>query len=157
MKFQDYIVYQTREAGAEFFRYLRAVPTDKLGLELFEGARTPLQIAQEVAACPRWAHEIITERKFEWSEEIAAAEDERTSSFDSVDKCEEEFWKTFELYAATVAAVPDDQLKDTVWLPFGVGKAYDMLELADYPRWNLNYHTGQIAIIQMSYGDREMY
>ena len=32
-----------------------------------------------------------------------------------------------------------------------------MIEMMDYPRWNFNYHLGQIAFIQMMYGDKEMH
>jgi hypothetical protein len=32
-----------------------------------------------------------------------------------------------------------------------------MIEMMDYPRWNFNYHNGQIAYIQTLYGDKEMH
>jgi hypothetical protein len=29
--------------------------------------------------------------------------------------------------------------------------------MLDYPRWNFNYHLGQIAYIQTHYGDKSLY
>ena len=45
-------------------------------------------------------------------------------------------------------------------LPFGPGgsmQTFTVAELTEYPRWNANYHQGQIGYIQTLYGDRDMH
>ena len=53
--------------------------------------------------------------------------------------------------------MPDADLDKKRWLPYDGGRDFTMPEMMDYPRWNFNYHLGQIAYIQTLYGDKEMH
>lgn len=157
MKFQDYIVEMTAKMADEFFRYAQAVPMDRVTWTPFEGGRSTLEIAREIALCPGWANDIISGKDLKWDEaEMAAAEQEGNALADLA-ACRAEFDRRFALFSATVKAFPDARLTDTKWLPFDGGRDHDYFEMMDYPRWNCNYHTGQIAMIQMALGDKAMY
>ncbi|MCB0825613.1 MAG: hypothetical protein KDC26_05450 [Armatimonadetes bacterium] len=156
-RFQSYIIDRTKNAANEFFRYAKAIPANKLDFSVGGDARTPLLIIQEVAMCPGWAAELIDDRPVEWSEESMAAEFAYSSGLTTVEMCEAEFNKRMEDFEKVVSSFPDDRLMNTKFLPFEGGRDFTYQEMMDYPRWNLNYHTGQIALIQMAYGDKEMY
>ena len=51
----------------------------------------------------------------------------------------------------------DERLKETVWLPYDGGRDFTIQEICEYPRWNADYHLGQISYIQILYGDKEMH
>lgn len=155
MRYQSYIVEQTKAAMGEAFRYLKAVPTDKVEWKPLEEGRSALSLAQELARTPVWAMDTI--QKEEWDEEAGKKEREIMAGFKTIDDCEQEcnrqMEKLFELYES----ISDSKLNDTKWLPFDGGREFTVMEMMDYPRWNANYHLGQIGYIQLLYGDKEMH
>jgi hypothetical protein len=83
-------------------------------------------------------------------------------------KAEQEEWKTAEDCEAECnrrldkmdelfKTISDERLKETKFLPFDGGRDFTVAEMMDYPRWNFNYHLGQIAYIQVLFGDKDMH
>jgi len=157
MKIQDYIAHNTREAANEMFRYASAVPKDKLEWSPCEGARSTLSLCQELAMTPTWAYETIEGGKTEWNEEAMAEQTKLMKQWKSVEDCKKQFDERFKKLEDLFRNISDQRLSETKWLPYGGGRDFTVLEMMDYPRWNANYHLGQIAYIQMCYGDKEMH
>jgi hypothetical protein len=157
MRYQDYIVGQIEAAAKEFFRNARAVPEDKLDWSPMDAGRSVLDQCREIAMTPTWAHDILTEKPMEWSEESIAALKELQASWTTVDACEAQFRERLETMKAAFLAFPDARLEETRFLPYDGGRQFTYIEMMDYPRWNLNYHYGQVAFIQTLLGDKEMH
>lgn len=156
--FQDYVIEATTLAAQEFFRYAKAVPADKVEWKPLDAGRSVLDIAREIAKCPEWGVEVIADDwKPEFDEAAMAAMKAEMDSWTTVEECEKQFLQRFEAFAAKVKEFPSERLKATRWLPFGGGRDYTFAEMLEYPRWNCNYHTGQVAYIQVLFGDKEMY
>jgi hypothetical protein len=158
MKFQDNIADQTKVAALEVFRYAKAVPADKVEWQPLDAGRSVLDIARELARCPAWAYDLVNGEDFpEWNEETAAKEKALTDQWTTIEACEAECLRQVERLMELYRTVSDERLAETKWLPFEGGRDYTVAEMMDYPRWNFNYHLGQIAYIQILYGDREMH
>lgn len=157
MTYQEHIVQATVAAAKEAFRYAKAVPTDRLEWEPAPGSRTVLSQCRELASCPAWSADMIANGSFSWSEEFQAATKAEQSAWLTVDDCEAECEKRLARFSEVVLALSEEDLSRTLWLPIFGGKDFTFQEIADYPRWNFNYHTGQIAYIQGMYGDHQLY
>lgn len=157
MQFQTYIVQATRQAADEFFRYANALSTENLEFKVGEGARSAIEICREVALCPGWAVDILNDGATEWNEEAIAKMEEEAKALGDLEACKREFDQRFAKFSEKCASIPDSMLSDTRWLPFEGGRDFTFVEMMEYPRWNLNYHTGQIAQIQLALGDKEMH
>lgn len=160
MRLQDHMIEVTRTACEEAFRYAKAVPQDKIDWKPLDAGQSVLSMCRELAKCPDWAHDLVSDAPADWSEEAQAASKAEMESWTTVEQCEqaaqEKLGRLFELYAG----LPDARLSETKDLPFGPGgsmKTFTMPEMLDYPRWNFNYHLGQIAYIQTLYGDKGLY
>jgi hypothetical protein len=158
MRIQDLIVSETKEAMAQAFRYAKAVPADKVGWSPLDQGRTVLDLCQELARCGDWTYEMLAENKQpDWSEETQAKEKAIADTLSTVELCEAEANKHLARLAEYYPTIPDERFQETMWLPFEGGRDFTILEIMDYPRWNANYHLGQIAYIQMLYGDKDMH
>lgn len=158
MSIQENILLETRAAAQEFFRYALAVPTDKVEWSPLDAGRTVLDLCREVAMCPTWAADMLTTRTLpEWDENSEAAAKDEQSAWLTVEACQEQCEARLENLYAAIRALSDEQLKETMFLPFEGGRDFTMIEVMSYPRWNINYHTGQVGYIQTLYGDKEMY
>jgi hypothetical protein len=160
MRLQDHMIDVTRAACEEAFRYAKAVPEDKADWKPLDAGQSVLSMCRELAKCPDWAQELISNAPADWSEEAQAAGKAEMESWTTVAQCEtacqEKLGRLFEVFSS----LPDERLAETKDLPFGPGgsmKAFTMPEMMDYPRWNFTYHLGQIAYIQTLYGDKGMH
>ncbi len=157
MTIQEYMVDSTKRAAAEAFRYAKLVPADKLEWSPLDNGRSVLEICRELTMCPKWAVDIINGVPMEWTDESFAAIKVEQSQWKTAEDCQAEFDVRFEKLAALYLGISDEKLKETRFLPFDGGRDFTVLEMMEYPRWNLNYHLGQIAYIQILYGDKEMH
>jgi catalase len=108
--------------------------------------------------CPGWAEDILTQDGVpEWNEETMATIEKEQSQWTSVEQCEAECNRRLEKFFAYVQTIKDEDLSKTKWLPFDGGRDFTYMEMMDYPRWNFNYHLGQIGYIQIMYGDKDMH
>ena len=148
----------TRTAARDAFKYAKAVPADKLEWQPEGQGRPVLDLCRELAMCPGWAYDIIEGKEQpDFSEETIAAIKQEQEQWKTAEDCEAECNRRLEKLFALFAALPDDRLSTTKWLPFDGGRDFTVAEMMDYPRWNFAYHQGQIAYIQTLYGDKEMH
>ncbi|MBS1721773.1 MAG: hypothetical protein JSS66_02070 [Armatimonadetes bacterium] len=158
MNYQQQMIDSTQKAADEAFKYAKAVPGDKVSWSPLDSGRSVLDQCREMAMCPGWAFDIIEGKEQpEWNEETMAAIKAEQEQWKSVEDCQAEcnrrLGKLFELYRG----ISDDRLKETKWLPYDGGRDFTVAEMMDYPRWNFNYHLGQIAYVQTLYGDKDMH
>jgi hypothetical protein len=148
----------TRAAAAEAFKCAKATASDKVDWSPMENGRSVLNQCREMAMCPKWAEDIISGApQPEWTEETAAAMQAEQEQLKTVEDCEAECNKRLESLFEMYRSMPDERLSESKWLPYDGGRDFKMPEMMDYPRWNFNYHFGQIAYIQTLYGDKEMH
>ncbi|HWD38419.1 MAG TPA: DinB family protein [Fimbriimonas sp.] len=156
MRIQDYMADASRKAAAEMFRYAKSVPSDKLDWSPLDNGRSVISQARELAMTPTWAYDTIAGGS-EMNEEAFAAQKAEMDGWTTVEQCEEQFNTRFAKVEELFKGLSDERLSETKWLPYDGGRDFTVLEMMDYPRWNANYHLGQIAYIQTLYGDKEMH
>jgi hypothetical protein len=156
MRIQDYFVETTQRGVDELFRYAAAVPADKLDWAP-EGGRSTLDICREVALTPEWALTTMRGDDFDFNEETFAKVKEMQSGWTTVEQCKAEYDKRAGALNEFYKNLPDEKLTTTRVLPFVNNKEFTMVEMAEYPSWNANYHTGQIAYIQTLLGDKDLH
>ena len=158
MRLQDYMIDVTRKAADEAFRYAAAVPADKLEWQPENLGRSVLDQCREMAMCGGWAVDIITDKpQGEWNEETMAAIKKEQEQWKTVADCKAECDQRLEKLFDVFRGMTDEDLAKTKWLPYDGGRDFTMPEMMDYPRWNFNYHLGQIAYVQTLFGDKEMH
>ncbi len=156
MKVVDYIADSAKEAAEQAFRYAEAVPTEKLDWEPVEGVRSTLNIVRELAMTPTWAYDLLFGDSQTSGEGDMEAQMALMASW-SLDEAKKQFAERFAKFETSVRAMSEERFTETKWLPYDGGRDFTVLEMLDYPRWNFNYHQGQIAYIQMLYGDKDMH
>lgn len=156
----EFVIGEIEKAREEVFRYAEAVPAERLDWQPIgeggEKGQSILALCRELAMTPDWAYSVLTDAPRPSEEERAAmiADMESWSSPEECERvCSAKLVRLFELYREFT----DEDLQRTKWLPYNGGRDHTFLELLDYPRWNMTYHLGQIAYIQILYGDREMH
>ncbi len=160
MRLQDYTINATREAQQEAFRYAKAVPEDKADWKPMDAGQSVLSMCRELAMCPDWAYDTLAKKELDFSETAQASHQAEMESWTSVAECERACEEKLGRYFELLKGFPEERLAETMDLPFGPGgsmKTFTLAELMDYPRWNCNYHLGQIAYVQTLYGDRDMH
>ncbi|RYD70925.1 MAG: hypothetical protein EOP84_25805 [Verrucomicrobiaceae bacterium] len=160
MKLQDQLVKETKAAAEEAFRYAKAVPADKQEWSPLDKGQTVLSMCRELAKCGDWSYDMLAGVEMDWSEEAQAKQQAEMNSWTSIEDCEKVANEKLERLYGLIKDYPDEKLTNTISLPFGPGgtmKDFTMAEIMDYPRWNCNYHLGQIGYIQTLYGDKEMH
>jgi hypothetical protein len=155
MHLQTYMIDTTRAAAAEAFRYAKAMPEDKVDWKPLDAGRSVLDLCRELALCPTWCYDTIEGKAGDWTEEVVEASRREQEQWKSVEACEAECNRRLEILFDLFSNMPDERLAETRWLPYDGGRDFTMPEMMDYPRWNFNYHLGQIAYIQTLYGDKE--
>ena len=157
MKYSEYLERATQDAFVNVFKYVKAVPADKLDWKPLDEGQSVMSMARELARTPFWAVDIIKAGKFEWTEETSKVEAEIAETLTTVEACEAACAEGLRAFFEYIAAYPEEELNTEFFLPFGEGKNYPVWDLMDFPRWNFSYHQGQIAYIQTLYGDKKMY
>ena len=158
MKLQDYMIEVTQKAADEAFRYAKATPADKMEWQPLENGRSVLDQCREMAMCPSWCLDIIDAKEQpEWNEDAMAAIKLEQEQWKTVEACEAECSRRLTKLFAFFGSMADERLAESKWLPYDGGRDFTMPQMMDYPRWNFNYHLGQISYIQTLCGDREMH
>lgn len=158
MKYQDYIIDAIGNAFKDAFKAARAIPEDKLSWRPLDQGRSALDQAQELAQCPDYVTGMV---KGEASSDNDGGDWEKVmqerQAWDTLDKCQAVADEKLAALYDAIRACPDERLNETMWLPYDGGRDFTIMEIMDYPRWNANYHAGQINYIQTLYGDKEMH
>jgi uncharacterized damage-inducible protein DinB len=157
MKFQDYIIDSIQSAFNESFKAARAVPEDKLNWKPLDQGRSVLDQVQELAQCPSYVITLVTGGKQETADGDWEKMVQERQTWTTIDACEAVAKERLSTLFEAIRATSDERLKETTWLPYDGGRDFTVAEMMEYPRWNANYHTGQINYIQTLYGDRDMH
>jgi len=158
MRFQDYIIDSIQRANDEAFKYAKAIPADKLTWQPLDLGRSALDQLQELAQAPGYVTGTIKgdpqtgHDADAWQKLVAERQ-----AWTTIEDCEREAKKNLDTLFEAIRGCTDERLKETVWLPYDGGRDFTIQEICEYPRWNANYHAGQIAYIQTLYGDKEMH
>lgn len=137
-------------------RTVRATPADKMKWSPAEGARTILDIAEEVRQSGGWgAGSLETADKFSFADF-----DFEQMMADRLQEPNNDEWETrlranHEEFYAKLRAFPAE--KEGLRAEPAPGWVLTMGDLAYYPFWNIAYHLGQINYVQCLYGDTEMH
>lgn len=153
MTLYDALEQMTWEAVEMLFRYARAVPEEKLHWRPAQHARSVMEILQENAILPYALWLGLEERPQTPDRSMWERATQLAGDLSTLDACEQACRKgTSELLTA-IRQIPPEELEQTIMTPWG--KPFSLFELAYDHYWNLTYHLGQIAYIQLLYGDTE--
>lgn len=148
----------TQAAADGAFKAAKAVAADKVEWSPLAEARTTLDLCREMAMCPSWCLDIISNKpQPEFNEETFAKIKAEQAQWTTVDACQEECNRRLKELFDYFRSMPDERLAETKWLPYDGGRDFSMPEMMGYPVWNFNYHEGQINYIQTLDGDKEMH
>jgi hypothetical protein len=148
MTYLESIILLTRNAVDTFFRNVHATPEELLTWKGSEKTRTIMEMVSEVHTTTSWNTKLIQDRTpaGEWNDAVETPS--TLTEYEAVIRA------LFEEFYAVLAAFPQEELTTMVELPWGT---MSLLDVIVYPYWNLNWHTGQIAYIQLLHGDGEMH
>ncbi|HWA83143.1 MAG TPA: DinB family protein [Fimbriimonadaceae bacterium] len=158
MRFQDYISDSIQKATDEAFKAAKAVSEDKLAWSPLDNGRSVLDQLQELAQAPDYVVGMLSGQSMgepgpdHWEKLVA-----ERKSWTTIADCEREAKVRIDRLVDAIKNCPDENLTNTVWLPYDGGRDFTFMEIMEYPRWNANYHLGQINYIQTLYGDKEMH
>lgn len=154
MPFQQLVSKLTLNAVEELLRYARAVPADKLTWRPAEHARSVLEIMQECAVLPAVIAAWLRDRpQSPPSMEQYASYWGQAGTLTTLDACEAALRENTRQLLQAVESLSDAELNQTAVAPWG--RTYTLAEGSLIHQWNLTYHQGQIAYIQLLYGDTE--
>lgn len=153
MPFGQLVSELTWEAVEFLMRYARAVPAEQLNWRPAEHARSVLEILQECVAEPQILEKLLRDRPQTVPDPQAYLEafKEAAAQLSTVDSLEHALRAHTERFLDAVNALSPETLSQRITVPWG--KSYPAKELALMHQWNLTYHLGQIAYIQLLYGD----
>jgi hypothetical protein len=155
MNFYDALEQMTWEAVETLFRYARAVPEEKLRWRPAEHARSVMEILEENATVPIGLRLMLEERPQTPDPSLLARSKQQAGDLSTLDACERVCRQATEQLLQAVRQLTPDELNQTVMTPWG--KPISLFEVAYDHYWNLTYHLGQIAYIQLLYGDTGYY
>lgn len=153
MTYKEAIVHMTREAMDDLLRFARAVSDDRLTWRPAEHARSVLEILQECVAVPLMLRQLLLERPQQPID--VSGYFNSASQLKTVAECEQALRANTEQFLSAVQETPESDLHATLMFPWGAPASVARVMGGHY--WNLTYHLGQIAYIQLLYGDTKMY
>ena len=144
----------TLDVVDELMRYAKAVPNDKLTWRPAEHARSVLEILQECATLPAaWAAWLQERPESPPSMEQYAPYCAQAATLTTLDACETALRENTARLLQVVETLSEADLSQTAVAPWG--KTYTLAEGCMLHHWKLTYHLGQVAYIQLLYGDTE--
>jgi uncharacterized damage-inducible protein DinB len=158
MRYQDQIVRATQRAAGDVIRSCDAVPHDKIEWAPGGDARSVLSQMQELAQSGSWFIPIIRDLKVPEFDAHAIEESKRLrANNDTLEKCIAATRESTSALCAVIESVPDSVLEQEITLPFGGGMTVTIADVLSMHWWNMTYHLGQINMIQLMLGDRQMH
>ncbi|MBX3118352.1 MAG: hypothetical protein KF784_04745 [Fimbriimonadaceae bacterium] len=158
MTSKDLIVRLTENSFKELFRTARTTQADKLDWKPAETARSTMEMLQECAQSPIWTVGLLNERKMpDFDQAMFEEMRNERAQWTTIDACEAEALNRLPKLLDAIDRFPEADMEQTMFLPFGGGRAFTFWELMMFPYWNAVYHVGQINYIQRMYGDVEMH
>lgn len=141
-------------AAETLVRNVRAMPHDKVGWQPLEKGRTALSQLQECAIICGFSNHTLTNHTL--PPDFNEAYGREAAELDTLEKTITRLDERAAALAATIEALPDEDLDITVKLPW-MEEPSTLAELMFMNYWNTVYHVGQVSYIQTLYGDTEMH
>lgn len=158
MRYQDQLVRQTQKALDDVCRSALAVSDDKRDWSPGGAARSVLDQMRELAVAIDWLKPIALDGEVpSFTDHDRLAMREASARLATVEDCVEQARVQVAEWCGIVANFPDERLMDEVVMPFGGGMRMNLADVLGLPAWNMTYHLGQIAFIQLLLGDRAMH
>ena len=156
MHSKDLIIKVTEDSCDMFWRFARAVPSERVLWKASEDSRTALELCQECAQAPKWSEGMLRIRAIpddlgDWQAILSERE-----GWTTVEACEAESRSRTESLIAAIREFPESAMEQTLFLPF-TGKDHPFWDIMMYPHWNFTWHTGQVAYLQTMWGDKDMH
>lgn len=156
MEFHQLVAEMTNDAVDDLMQYARAVPEEKLRWRPAEHARSVIEILQECVHTPRTLALLLQTRPQEPVDpDMFAPIQVEAEQLTTLDAIEQALRANTAQFLEVVRTLPNEVLEQPIMTPWG--KPYTAKELALGHYWNLTYHLGQVAYIQLLYGDTEFY
>jgi hypothetical protein len=153
MTFQEWMIAETKDAATKAFTYANATLPERVAWKPEPTSRSVLDLSQEMAQCASWSRDILL--GVPWS---MLTDEEKHANLSTVKDCELYCLRELESFYDAIRTFPDERLEEVYHLDWGDGgMPITMRENIKYPRWNFNYHEGQIAYIQTLYGDHALH
>ncbi len=153
MSYREEMCHMIQGAVEDILRYTRAVSDDRFTWRPSEHARSVLEILQECVAVPLVMRYALLQRPQEPTDVNPFFAE--ASQLKTVAECEQALRANTNLLIEAIQNTPDSDLEQTVMLPWGTPAPIKRVISGHY--WNLTYHLGQIAYIQLLYGDTNFY
>ena len=151
MNAQEFLNLLTERRVKSLFEVARTIPADRLAWEPAPGARSALNILQEVSTAVDAFWQIYTDRRMDWSPESYSEWLNRRESLTDIDDLETACLASTARLAEFTLTVPTEELLDNVELPFPGD--HDVAEILSYHYWNVSYHEGQLNYIVSLIGE----
>jgi len=155
MRLQDHLVKSTLKSLDDICRAALAVPEDKRDWIPMGAARSVLGQMQEIALAVNWLRPFVTGEPAPGHDREAMQR--AAAELATVEQCVAAAREHVAEWCNLIADFPDERLGDEVTLPFGGGMQMSLSDVLGLPAWNMTYHLGQIAYVQLMLGDREMH
>lgn len=155
MRVQDFIADQTAYCGEALIRQAEAIPAEKQNWAP-EGGRSALDQVAECAIIGGHMPDILRNKTMpDFTPEMIEAFEAAKSSLDTLAKAAEALRASNRQLVDFVRSLPDADLEGMMkfWGP----EPWRVVDVADYHRWNMVYHTGQICYLQTLLGDKDMH
>ena len=155
MRLQDQLVLNTQKALDDICRAALAVPEDKREWSPGGAARSTLSQMQEIALAVNWLIPFAKGETVGRHDRVAMQR--AAAELATIEACVEAARQNVSDWCNVIADFPDERLDEEVTLPFGSGMTMSLADVLGLPAWNMTYHLGQINLIQLLLGDKEMH
>lgn len=146
---QNFFADTAEKAATDLATALMRLPEEKRNWSPMGEARTAIDLVAECALLNGSTAGLIIKRSFEESFDTAnymRLKEELAQDWEALHALLDENTK---LVAATIRAVPDEELGAEVMMPWG---PMTIEQVCSYPYWNMSYHEGQINYIASMLG-----
>lgn len=133
--------------------FIDATPADKAGWKPLEQGRSILELVQECAVVNAWFAEML--RTGSVPNLDTAAYEAACAALDTIEKAGAALEANTATLAAVIEAFPDEKLEEELVFPWGMKTTCGHALFT--AQGHMSYHQGQIAYIQVLYGDAEMH
>ena len=145
MTAMDLLERQTRRGLVRFVEAFREIPSDRLDWKPAPGARSALDLLQEVATMNDLKPDLYETRKLDFTPEMGAEMERRMREHTDVETLLRLLEESTEREIARLREILPDTYELPVEMPWP--PPMSVLDIMGYHGWNLAYHEGQLVYI----------
>lgn len=136
---------QTRRQLTNFVEAVRSIPADKFEWQPAPGARSALNLLQEVATINDLKPDLYETRKLEFTPEMGDEMNRRMNEHTKVETLLKMVEESTERELARMRALPVASYHLPVEMPWS--DDFEVIDVMGYHNWNMAYHEGQLVYI----------